>query len=178
MSYKQKEINLIWKIIIDSDIQSLDERRNFLRKKIIEYFFNEKPWTWSWELASRHLYFVEEFITWNKLCLKRPANLKNWFDFLIFIPDSNINSEWKYKDAPSFNNVLDLIKNECKNTEFKKSFKINIEKIYNCFEISNFYNEQEEVLLKICKWFFIEQDIRYWHYSWRNKFYNEILHIC
>ncbi len=171
------EINLVWKIFLENISNDSTENRNNLRKIILNEFLKENPWTWIWKLVSKYLYIVEKLNNWWKICLRRPANLKNGFDFLILYPDSNINKWSRLKDAPSFDNILKIIQENIKNIDFKNSFLEKIKLIYECKNIDNFYSNEEEIILKISKWLFIEQDIRYWNYSGRDKFYLEIQKI-
>ena len=110
------------------------------------------------------------------------------FDFLISLRINdkpyNFNADKDKKRAsssPTFDDIYDDLKDKKEENEkqFKKCLDI-IEQIYNCENIDirelvkNLRFDRGlpiEVVLKIIKWFFIEQDIRYWNYSGRNKFY-------
>lgn len=170
-----QEVDLVWKIKLLEISNNFNKDRNNIRMLVINQFSLENPWTWTGDNTSKYLYIVENLNNGWKICLRRPANLKNGFDFLILYPNSSINKESRnLKDAPSFKNILSLIED---NINKFSNFKENIKTIYLCWEVHEFYNDIEENILKICKWFFIEQDIRYWNYSWRQKFYNEILKL-
>ena len=60
-----------------------------------------------------------------------------------------------------------------------------IDSVFNCKEIeSEWFDEfsfttgkSVELILKVIKWFFIEQDITYWNYSGRNMLMNGIREI-
>ena len=133
--------------------------------------------------------------------IKRPAALHWGFDFVIYlnkngeyydfcnINELNQNGKKRKKNSPP--GMIDIVmllkkKKKCNEEEFKKIEKI-IEKIYECQRV-NIHSECQniklandekndlplEVILKITKWLFIEQDVRYWNYSGRKSFYEYI----
>ena len=125
---------------------------------------------------SKYLYFVETLKDGNRIYLERPANLHNGFDFLINVENINFSTTNRIKYNPSHDNIFNDLK--AKKTEsqekYKKLYKL-IEDVYNCKEIEDTnlqFNSgyPVDLILKVAKWFFIEQDIRYWNYSGRAMF--------
>lgn len=158
--------------------------RNDVRKRVINEFIEESPGQGSGNLASRHDYIVEKLSDNKKIILTRPANLKNGFDFLVRVEGVDFtNGNSKYRDYPSHD---DLIKDlEEKKSEapsiYKKLYKY-IVLIYECNEIDDKWFENisfnsgypSDLIIKTIKWLFIEQDIRYWHYSGRGMLMSSI----
>jgi len=182
--YKKKIKNISDVIIlpyiykeIQWDLPKTNSRRE-LRKLVVKEFMEEEPGHGKRNLASRYKYIVENFPDGRKLYLKRPARVKFGFDFQIWIEN------WRMENndiMPSHDDVLkDLAIKKDENIKFFNSLLDAIEKIYNCEDDDtviewlkskniHFSNgEYFEVILKIIKWMFIEQDIRYWNFSGRN----------
>ena len=150
--------------------------RNEVRERVITEFLKEVPGTGNGENQSKYLYFVETLKDGNRIYLERPANLHNGFDFLINVENINFSTTNRIKHNPSHDNIFnDLkIKKAESSEKYKKLYKL-IEDVYNCIEIN--YSDLQfnsgypvDLILKVAKWFFIEQDIRYWNYSGRAMF--------
>ena len=153
--------------------------RNELRKYVVLKFMDENPGKGTGNLVSRYKYIVEIFSDGRQLYLLRPARFKMGFDFQIWMENWNNNNEDK---MPSYKDIIQDLK--LKETENRQNFTIllqSIEKIFICEDdervlnwlkiknVSFLSGETIEVLLKIIKWMFIEQDIRYWNFSGRLK---------
>lgn len=152
-----------------------------IRKYILNLWLEEKPDT-------QYRYFVEKFTNKNKqekrIYLERPANLNKGCDFVIYCEDLVC---WKNTNdkPPKHNLILDDIKdNKSNSSNLKKS----IECIFNCksYQIAskNLSHLQSwnnglsyELILKLVKWYFIEQDITYWLKTGRNMLYDAITKI-
>ena len=150
--------------------------RNEVRGRVIAEFLKELPGTGNGEKQSKYLYFVETLKDGKRIYLERPANLHNGFDFLINVENINFSTTNRIKYNPSHDNIFNDLK--AKKTEsqekYKKLYKL-IEDVYNCKEIEDTnlqFNSgyPVDLILKVAKWFFIEQDIRYWNYSGRAMF--------
>lgn len=150
--------------------------RNEVRERVIAEFLKEAPGKGNGENQSKYLYFVETLKDGNRIYLERPANLHNGFDFLINVENINFSTTNRIKYNPSHDNIFnDLKAKKAESPEkYKKLYKL-IEDVYNCKEIgdtnlkfSSGYSV--DLILKVTKWFFIEQDIRYWNYSGRAMF--------
>ncbi len=153
--------------------------KNELRKFVVLKFMEEDPGKGSGKFVSRYKYIVEEFADKRKLYLIRPAQNKFGFDFQIWIENWNQGNKDK---MPSHNDIIqDLnLKREENYHNFRFLLK-SIDKIFICEDderildwlynnnITFLVGEKIDVLLKIIKWMFIEQDIRYWNFSGRSK---------
>jgi len=162
--------------------------RNELRKYVVLKFMEEDPGKGSGNLASRYKYIVERFQDGRELYLKRPAKKKYGFDFQIWMQNWN---KKNFDKMPSHKDIIkDLKLKKKENKEFLDILLKAIEKIYICedddrilkwIKIKNvkfLEGEEIDVLLKVKKWMFIEQDIRYWNFSGRlllKKHINESL---
>lgn len=139
----------------------------------------ENPGQGTGKLVSRYKYTVERFSDGRKLHLIRPAQYKMGFDFQIWMENwnkSNTNKMPSYKDI-----IQDLRLKEEENKYYFRILLNAIEKIFICedddriltwLKVKNIQfsaGEGIDVLLKIIKWMFIEQDIRYWNFSGRLK---------
>ena len=150
--------------------------RNEVRERVIAEFLKEAPGTGNGENQSKYLYFVETLKDGNRIYLERPANLHNGFDFLINVENINFSTTNRVKYNPSHDNIFnDLKAKKAESPEnYKKLYKL-IEDVYNCKEIQDTNLKFKDgysvdLILKVAKWFFIEQDIRYWNYSGRAMF--------
>lgn len=156
--------------------------RNAVRKRVIEEFLKEKAGTGNKEKASKYDYQVETLSNGNHIILTRPANLKNGFDFIIRVSNHNFNTSARYRDNPKHDDLIDDLKLK-KNNEPDK-YRILYEKICKVYHCENVTSEELKIefeeglpvdlIVLVCKWFFIEQDIRYWNYSGRNMLFSNI----
>ncbi|MFX1499788.1 MAG: DNA adenine methylase [Promethearchaeota archaeon] len=170
MPYSFKTIN--WKLpCINS--------RNELRKFVVLKFMEENAGKGTGQLVTRYRYNVENFGDGRKLYLIRPAYMKVGFDFQIWMENwakSNMDK------MPSHNDIIqDLKLKKDENILFFNILIDGINKVFICEDDDRILNsieikkvvfltgEKVEVLLKVLKWMFIEQDIRYWNYSGRTK---------
>lgn len=154
--------------------------RNEVRERVIAEFLKEAPGTGKGDNQSKYLYYVETLNNGNRIYLERPANLHNGFDFVINVEQINFSTTNRIKYNPSHDNIFcDLqIKKSESSEKYAELYKL-IEDVYNCKEIqetSLSFNTgySVDLILKIVKWFFIEQDIRYWNYSGREMFMSGI----
>jgi len=150
--------------------------RNEVRERVIAEFLKEAPGTGNGENQSKYLYFVEILKDGNRIYLERPANLHNGFDFLINVENINFSTTNRIKYNPSHDNIFNDLKAKKEESpeKYKKLYKL-IEDVYNCKEIEDTNLQfssgySVDLILKVAKWFFIEQDIRYWNYSGRAMF--------
>lgn len=158
--------------------------RNDVRKRVINKFLEELPGTGNGDLASRHDYIVERLSDNKKIILTRPANLKNGFDFLVRVEGVDFNNgTGRCRDNPSHDDIIaDLEKKKLDSPEIYKQLYEYIVLTYNCNEIDDkWFNNLNfnsgfpcDLIIKSLKWLFIEQDIRYWHYSGRSMLMSSI----
>lgn len=149
-----------------------------LRKIVITKFMEEEPGLGGGEKTSRYLYNVETLSDGRKIYLTRPAYLKKGFDFRINVEGMTFKTGHEY---PKHEDIFDDLKVKRQNnpTSYKRLHDA-IERIYKCedpedvlpnyadLKIESGYSL--ELILKVIKWFFIEQDIRDWNYSGRGMF--------
>lgn len=152
--------------------------RNEVRRRVVEKFFEEIPGTGSGNDQSKYIYYVENLANGGQVYLERPANLHNGFDFLINVSNETfLTAKGNAKHYPAHDHLfIDLKSKKDENpTKYTQLYEM-IQLVYDCHEISkniqlNFETGYSvEMLLKVIKWFFIEQDIRYWNYSGRAMF--------
>jgi len=157
--------------------------RNDLRKRVVNIFFEEEHGEGGGDLASKYIYYVEELIDGNRIYLSRPAHLKKGFDFLIHVENIDFSKGRKYRDYPKHSDLLDDL--NLKLRLDNNLYLILLEEInytFNCHEINEDRIRKlifqkgysSELVVKVLKWFFIEQDIRDWNYSGRKMLFNAL----
>lgn len=160
--------------------------RNDIRMKVVDFLSKEKPGKGKDELASRYTYYVETLSNGNRIYLRRPANLHNGFDFLVCVENINFNPNGRKRNYPTHENIVkDLESKKNENPEQYKTLFSIIEKVYMCQEpninlLDNLVFKSGypcNLIVKTLKWFFIEQDIRYWNYSGRDMLWSGITSI-
>ena len=148
--------------------------------RVVNEFAKESPGFGNKDKASRYIYYVEMLENGDRIYLQRPANLHNGFDFLVCVENVNYaeGTGKRRRNYPKHTDIeTDLINKKNENLELYRKLYDLIGDVYNCKDISS-----EEILkltfttgysaehiLKVLKWLFIEQDIRYWNYSGRAK---------
>lgn len=179
--------------------KDFNENRCALKMKVVEIFGQEKPGEGTGDKASNYKYVLEECSEGYRIYLKRPAFNYNGFDFAICVEKRDDNSEYEdvnFSDnkpgkrktsKPSHDDIKnDLLAKQKENKElYDNTVKKFIDKIYYIeeFEIKDVINVQKnfltgyplDLVLKIIKWMFIEQDIRYWNYSGRKELYEYLI---
>jgi len=154
--------------------------RNEVRMRVVNKFAEETPGHGKGDLRSVYIYYVETLQNGDRIYLKRPGSAFQGyygFDFVICL-ENNIYAKYgKKKNTPSHKDITeDLLKKKEENSEnYKKLYKL-LRKVFECQdvndnEICNIKFENgfpTDQILKVVKWFFIEQDIRYWNHSGRD----------
>lgn len=158
--------------------------RNEVRMRVIDAFSKEAAGSGKGSKASRYTYFVETLKSGNRVYLKRPANLHNGFDFLVCVENTNYASTGeRYRNYPKQDDIIkDLMQKKQESKQMYNKLYLLIEKVYNCCDVAD-----EEIksisfkggflvdsIIKVIKWLFIEQDIRYWNYSGRGMLFSGI----
>jgi len=163
-------------------LASLDQFTN--KAQIREYLLNQ----WIFETpTTKYRYFVETLSNGNRIYLERPGRLNKGCDFVIFIENHILFNNGNDKPPRHDFIIEDLIlkKQNLSAQEFQNLI-LSITDIYNCISVTNARNhvqnqqcigESYELVLKVIKWFFIEQDITYWAESGRQMLYNAITSI-
>jgi hypothetical protein len=160
------------------EINVTGSSRNELRRKVIEQFFREEAGTGRGDKTSRYTYYVEKLEDGNRIFLTRPAYLKKGFDFVIRVEGKIFLNG---KDNPSHNDIFgDLKRKKRENPRLYERLHEAMTRVYNCEEPEDVLRDLKdmkfqggfstELILKVLKWFFIEQDIRDWNYSGRGMF--------
>ena len=153
--------------------------RTDIRAELVHLFLQEKEGTGKGANTSVYIYQVEKLQNGETIYLKRPARLNKGFDFEVNVSNTNFGSR-RRTTMPSHKHIYDdlvLKKNE-NAIEFTR-LKGVIDKIYQCqvvtdaemlsFTFTNGF--PTDLVLKVIKWLFIEQDITYWNWSGRAMFY-------
>ena len=151
--------------------------RNSIRQFLLQTWSNEIIYT-------KYRYFVEILNNGDRIYLERPGRLNKGCDFVIYIENRHI---WKNgNDKPPTHNFIlnDLIlKKQSFSAQQWDSLFLAIEIIFNCgnYNVTLTYTNNlpniglnSECLLKLIRWFFIEQDITYWSGSGREMLYKEL----
>jgi len=153
-----------------------DDSREELRKKVVNKFLSEPGGYWKNGVkhVTRFRYFVEKLEDGRRIFLLRPTYLNKGIDFQVWVErfdgtndkrpshqhifnDLRLKKKENPKDFPKLIQMIDDVRN-CQEPDvvFKK---INKNAFHQGFPV--------EMLLKILKWLFIEQDITYWNYDGR-----------
>lgn len=136
---------------------------------------------------TKNRYYVETLKNNKRIYIERPTMLNKGCDFVVYVEDLLL---WKNGNdrPPKHDDVLDDLHQKKANLtdeQFKKLISA-ITTIYNVeeYDIAEQYIEtlpsvgwDYEVLLKLLRWLFIEQDITYWSGEGRNMLYSAILKI-
>lgn len=169
-------------MITEIELKLKNNTRIGIRKELTNVFLEENAGNGKGELAARYIYFVEKLEDGRRIYLKRPAALNKGFDFTVHVEKTNF-GKTRATTLPSHNSIIeDLIKKKSENpVEFKKVTAI-IKQIFNCETIDDKdYREFSfktghniELVLKVIKWLYIEQDITYWNWSGRKMLNNSL----
>lgn len=152
--------------------------REELRKEVVYRFLDEKPGTGTGDETSRYRYNVETLSDGRRIYLTRPAYLKKGFDFRISVDDMVFLTG---DDYPKHDDIFkDLVSKRNSNPAKAKRLHEAIQRVYECEDPDDILKDYQdlvfdsgysvELLLKVIKWFFIEQDVRDWNYSGRAMF--------
>jgi hypothetical protein len=149
-----------------------------LRRKVIDQFFKEEAGTGAGDKTSRYTYYVEKLKDGSRVFLTRPAYLKKGFDFVIRVEGKSFSNG---KDNPSHDDIFkDLEQKRRENPQLYTRLHEAMIRVHSCEEPEEVLGDindlrfesgfSAELILKVLKWFFIEQDIRDWNYSGRGMF--------
>jgi len=156
--------------------------RSSYRKQLAEKWLEEEPYT-------NYRYNVEVCQDRKRVYLVRPTRLNKGFDFQINVEGfTHRTKSARTTEAPSHDDVLEDIAQKLKeNPDLRRDFFEAICLVYDCHEVdlalerhpnlTNIRSGMEtDKLLRIIKWFFIEQDLTYWLWRGRDKFMAAIEH--
>lgn len=152
----------------ESELQSIDEfsNRADVRKFMLYLYAKE-------DCKTKLRYYVETLADGKRIYLERPTHLNKGCDFRIYVEDLIVYQNGNDK-CPSHDDAInDLILK--KNTLSKEEYAKLLSAIEDIFNVSPYNVAEEkikdlpepqgwpyETLLKLLRWFFIEQDITYW----------------
>ncbi len=153
-----------------------------LRKVVVSQFLEEKPGLGRGDDASHYRYNVETLVDGRRIYLTRPAYLKKGFDFRINVERTVFQTGQEY---PKHDDIFDDLRlKRQRNPALCGRLYQSIERVYNCEDPEDILSEYGgsrfnaghpvDLILKVIKWFLIEQDIRDWNYSGRLMFKNGI----
>ncbi len=153
-----------------------------LRQMVVTRFLKEEPGLGGGDDASHYRYNVETLNDGRRVYLTRPAYLKKGFDFRINVEGTVFQTGHEYPKHDDIFDDLRLKRQE--KTALCTRLHRAIERVYNCEDPENILLEYQDIkfnaghpidlILKVIKWFLIEQDIRDWNYSGRMMFKNGI----
>lgn len=155
--------------------------RTDIRTFLLDQMASENP-------RMKYRYFVESLNDNSRIYFERPGRLNKGCDFVIYVENKYL---WQNGNdrPPDHNFVLnDLrLKHDLLNEGEWTSLTTAIESIYNCqtydtanqniIDLNEVGGHSYELLLKLIRWFFIEQDITYWSGEGRRMFFNAIHEI-
>ena len=167
-----------------SQFFSNEGTRNDVRMRVVNEFANEKSGQGKDAAASRYTYYVETLADGRRVYLRRPAFMYGGFDFVVKVENSNFAApNQRARNAPSHQDIIsDLeMKRSSNPAEYARLYAL-IQKVYACHDVSDDELQSPifsagfstEAIVKILKWLFIEQDIRYWSYSGREMLWSGI----
>jgi hypothetical protein len=165
----------------ESYLKSVDEftSKQQIREYLLLTFIGE-------DCQTKLRYFVET-IGEQRIYIERPGRLNKGCDFVIYVENQIVwkngndkppTHEFIIEDLAIKKKVLSEIEwnflmSAIKDIYDVKTFEVAFSKIVNLPQIGLSY----ELILKLLRWFFIEQDITYWARSGREMLYNAILNI-
>lgn len=158
--------------------------RNEVRKRVVNEFMEEEPGTGRGEDSTRYHYYVEQLSNGDRIYLSRPAVRRWGFDFVIHVENVDFNrGNGRCRDRPKHDDIYHDLEMKKRNEprEYRRLLSL-IRRVHECNEVPvrrirglRFATGLPvDLLLGVIKWFFIEQDIRYWNYSGRNEFVHGI----
>jgi hypothetical protein len=160
--------------------------RRQIRERVVHEFLNEESGEGNGELTSKYIYTAETLGDGKRVLLTRPAFLNKGFDFIIRVEGINFGEgKSRRRDNPTLMDIVeDLEEKKAVNPNLYEKLYDLIRLTFNCREIlQEAYSEMDfgvgysvEMVLKIIKWFFIEQDITYWNWSGRNMLMSRVPH--
>lgn len=149
--------------------------REELRKRTVEIFLSEKGGYWesNKKHVTKYKYYVEKLKDGRRIFLLRPTFLNKGIDFQVWVEKI----DGKEDKKPSHKDIFEdlMIKKKENPKEILSLMKL-IDRVWNCEEPDDIIKDinlkfkkgfKIELLLKILKWLFIEQDITYWNYDGR-----------
>jgi hypothetical protein len=158
--------------------------RREVRERVVREFLDEESGEGKGDLTSKYIYTTEILADGKRVLLTRPAFLNKGFDFVIRVEGVNFGEgKGRRRDNPTLMDIVeDLEKKKANNPNLYDQLFDLIRLTFNCREIPNeIYREMDfgvgysvEMVLKVIKWFFIEQDMTYWNWSGRSMLMSKV----
>ncbi|WAH42108.1 hypothetical protein NZD89_00890 [Alicyclobacillus fastidiosus] len=156
--------------------------RTAIRKRLLLYFANEEPGTGKLEKTSRYRYCVETMEDGSTIWIVRPGR-RNGNDFRIEVEGHRFGKS----KTPKYEDVYrDLeLKREANPKQFQKFLEF-VDAVYACREFKEKRLQTlcakfagvgypADLIIRLIKWFLIEQDMTYWNSSGRDcAFYHKL----
>lgn len=160
----------------------------------IESFFNKaeirKYLLQAWAIETIHTkyrYFVETLNNGNRIYLERPGRLNKGCDFVIYLENIYVYNNGNDK-PPSHKYIFnDLIQKKQNLTRLEWNGLLEaIDIIFNCGKYDDTIVKTRNLpiigldydsLLKLLRWFFIEQDLTYWSGMGRKMLFRDINNV-
>lgn len=154
--------------------------RKELRDAVVKKFLEEKGGYWKEGVkqVTRFRYYVETLSGGGKIFLLRPTYLNKGIDFQVWV---KTNEEEK---RPSHKGVIeDLLSKQKESSSKTRELMALVRRVWNCevpdkiLKGNSLHFERGwsvELLLKVLRWLFIEQDITYWNYDGREMLWAAI----
>lgn len=149
--------------------------RKLLRDSIVNKFLEEEKGYWEENVqhVTAYKYYVETISDGRRVYLLRPTFLNKGIDFQVWV-ERMIDGKDKKPSHKDVFSDLQIKRNENPG-EFHALLEA-VNKVWNCEEpdavlAGNTLNFNQgfpvDLLLKVLKWLFIEQDVTYWNYDGR-----------
>ena len=145
--------------------------------RVVSALAEEEPGAGRDDEASRYTYYVETLADGRRVYLRRPANLHYGFDFLVCVEGANYAPPGKRRrNYPRHEDLgEDLARKQAENPAMYRRLYALLKRVYQCRDVADGELEglsfssglPADHIVKVAKWLFIEQDIRYWSYSGR-----------
>lgn len=157
---------------------------DFQSKQIRDFLLDQ------WKAESQgviYRYFVETLQSGKRVYLERPARLNKGCDFVIYVEDLLLFKNGNDK-PPSFEELNEDLRKKAKTNrrQFNQLVSL-IEMVYECKPFNTVLTSEKsikfrsgwssELIFKLAKWFFIEQDITYWNRTGRSMLWKKIQSI-
>jgi hypothetical protein len=154
--------------------------RQELVRFLYSTFANEEAGTP--EDVSRYSYYVETLEDNTHIYLRRPAPRNNGIDFTVKSDGYRFPVGKRRMHNPSHDNIFSMLQSKRVDNmlQYDNQVKPLIARIYNVeplmehdYRILGFSDEAYsiELILKLLKWLFAEQDATYWNHSGRNMLF-------
>jgi hypothetical protein len=145
--------------------------------------------TWKAESPGKqYRYFVETLQNGKRIYLERPGRLNKGCDFVICVEDLLLYNNGNDKPPKHDDILADLRDKAQSNAQGFVVLLSMIERVYRCEKIDDILPTSSnlnfntgwtcEIVIKLLKWFFIEQDITYWNRTARTMLFNGIKNIA